>query len=236
METLRFAVSQQENYRGGDDNAQEIEVTFSTKCAPGHTKNSLETQCTPCGFGEYALLFDMISCSPCLAGTFAGKTGSEMCEPCGVNSYQPFEGKRACTACPSRSTTEGGAIALAECLCDVGTYGNLLTVIDDQTSDFDSICKVCPPMGSRCTERGLIVPEAEFGYFVDIPDAALGTELTIRECTPEQACPGNATDDQILADVYPWTIQCTEGYEEKGCAQCSNNCLLYTSPSPRDRG
>ena len=223
METLKFAVSQQENYRGGDDNAQIIEVTFSTKCAPGHTKNSLETQCTPCGFGEYAQLFDMISCSPCAAGTFAGKTGSEKCEPCGVTSYQPFEGKRACTACPSRSTTEGGAIALTECLCDVGTYGNLRTVIDDQTSDFDSICKVCPPLGSRCTERGLIVPEAEFGYFVDIPDAALGTELTIRECTPEQACPGNATDDQILADVYPWTIQCTEGYEEKGCAQCSNN-------------
>jgi len=221
METLEFAVSQQENWEGG--NAQKTEVTFSTKCAPGHLKKPSETQCTPCGFGQYALLFDMTSCSPCLAGTFAGKTGSEMCEPCGVTSYQPFEGKRACTACPSRSTTEGGAIALTECLCDVGTYGNLLTVNDDQTSDFDSICKVCPPLGSRCTERGLIVPEAEFGYFVDIPDAALGTELTIRECAPEQACPGNATDDQILADVYPWTIQCTEGYEEKGCAQCSNN-------------
>lgn len=223
METLEFAVSQQENWEGGYNNAQKTEVTFSTKCAPGHLKKPKETQCEPCGFGEYALLFDMTSCSPCLAGTFAGKTGSEMCEPCGVTSYQPFEGKGECTACPSRSTTEGGAIALTECLCDVGTYGNLLTVNDDQTSDFDSICKVCPPLGSRCTERGLIVPEAEFGYFVDIPDAALGTELTIRECAPEQACPGNATDDQILADVYPWTIQCTEGYEEKGCAQCSNN-------------
>ena len=38
METLEFAVSQQENWEGGYNNAQKTEVTFSTKCAPGHLK------------------------------------------------------------------------------------------------------------------------------------------------------------------------------------------------------
>jgi len=221
METLRFAVSQQKDWRGGDDNAQKIEVTFITKCAPGHTKNAAETQCTPCGFGEFALSMDMISCSPCLPGTFAEKTGSEVCKPCGVTSYQPAQGQKECDACPSRSSTGGSAIALTECLCDVGSYGNMLTA--SIGPDFDSTCTVCPELGSRCDRRGLIVPEAQFGYFVDLPDAELGTGLTIRECSPEEACPGNATDAEILADVFPWTIQCADGYEEKGCAQCSKN-------------
>ena len=68
--------------------------------------------------------------------------------------------------------------------------------------------------------KGIIVPEAMPGYFIDIPDAELGTSLTVRECTPEKACHGNATFTEIETDSYPWTAQCAEGYEDKGCAQC----------------
>ena len=66
--------------------------------------------------------------------------------------------------------------------------------------------------------------EAMPGYFIDIPDNR--TSLTVRKCTPEKACHGNATFTEIGTDSYPWTAQCAEGYEDKGCAQCVRNSYL----------
>ena len=155
-----------------------------------------------------------------------GKLAQKMCEPCGVTSYQPFEGKKEC-ACVSIEIDHG-----RWCHCSHGVFVRRWNVRESahrhrltKRATLDSICKVCPPLGSRCDRKRFNRSRStSLDISSILPDAELGTELTIRECTPEQACPGNATDaDQILADVYPWTIQCTEGYEEKGCAQCSNN-------------
>jgi hypothetical protein len=217
MDNLTFGASQSRESSLTDPT---ITVSFISRCSPGHTKNAIETKCSPCGFGEYAELVDMNACSPCAKGTYTNITGSVTCSSCDNSSYQPEEGKSSCTLCPARSTTEGGAITQGSCLCQIGTYGNLVTALPE---NFDTACTTCPGLGSRCVERGLLVPEAQPGYFIDLPDLDQGELLTIRSCTPVEACPGNATDDEILADSYPWKVQCEAGYEEKGCAQCSKN-------------
>ena len=223
METLRFAVSQTDEWESAQSNYQIIEITFITNCARGHKKNALETECSPCGPGQFANAIDTHSCSACDKGTFAEGIGSAVCDPCSVTSFQPSNGKSECKACPMLSSTEGGAIALGDCMCDVGAYGRAAAAQEGDT--YDSTCKSCASVSSvgvRCIIKGMLWPEAMPGYFIDIPDNRT-TSLTVRKCTPEKACHGNATFTEIGTDSYPWTAQCAEGYEDKGCAQCVRN-------------
>ena len=123
METLKFAVSQTDEWESAQSNYVMVEITFITNCARGHKKNALETECSPCGPGQFANAIDTHSCSACDEGTFAERIGSPECDPCSVTSFQPSKGKSECKACPMLSSTEGGATALADCMCDVGAYG-----------------------------------------------------------------------------------------------------------------
>ena len=57
-----------------------------------------------------------------------------------MTSFQPSKGKSECKACPILSSTEGGATALADCMCDVGAYGKAAAQEGDT---FDNTCKSC---------------------------------------------------------------------------------------------
>ena len=76
MEMLKFAVSQTDEWESAQNNYVMVEITFITNCARGYKKNALETECSPCGPGQFANATDTHSCSACDEGTFAERIGS----------------------------------------------------------------------------------------------------------------------------------------------------------------
>jgi hypothetical protein len=168
-------------------------------CPLGFFSNSTAASgCLDCRSGFYAPQNGSTVCSSCLDG-YVAPINAVSCSPCAAGKFSSGP-SGLCTACPLHSTTfRSASQTIAECLCDVGSFGFSFKGDD---------CQICSKgIGILCARVNLTMPELLPGYFRN-PNL----QTSALTCIPSEAC--------LASSQFDLNTPCAVGYTGFLCGDC----------------